>query len=106
MHGQGTLSIWFFIGVLLPAYGVLILGAGLYELQHRRRNIPWCWPICTRASGGARAADRGIGVFHPLFSEKKVMSQIATKSRHDVRTDRRQSRFFSGSSGAQRGREE
>jgi hypothetical protein len=26
------LSIWFFIGVLLFAYGILILGAGLYEL--------------------------------------------------------------------------
>jgi hypothetical protein len=25
------LSIWFFVGVLLLAYGVLILGAGLYE---------------------------------------------------------------------------
>jgi hypothetical protein len=25
------LSIWFFIGLLLSAYGVLILGSGLYE---------------------------------------------------------------------------
>lgn len=25
------LSIWFFIGVLLLAYGVLILGSGIYE---------------------------------------------------------------------------
>jgi hypothetical protein len=25
------LSIWFFIGLLLLAYGVLILGSGLYE---------------------------------------------------------------------------
>jgi len=32
MHGKGSLSIWFFIGALLTAYGVLILGAGLYEL--------------------------------------------------------------------------
>jgi hypothetical protein len=32
MHGPGFLSIWFFIGVLLTAYGVLILGAGIYEL--------------------------------------------------------------------------
>jgi hypothetical protein len=28
------LSIWFFIGVLLLAYGVLITGAGLYELSN------------------------------------------------------------------------
>ena len=32
MHRPGMLSIWFFIGVLLLAYGFLILGAGLYEL--------------------------------------------------------------------------
>lgn len=30
--GRGLISIWFFIGVLLTLYGVLILGAGLYEL--------------------------------------------------------------------------
>ena len=33
MHRPGMLSIWFFIGVLLLAYGVLILGAGLYGLS-------------------------------------------------------------------------
>lgn len=33
MHRPGMLSIWFFIGVLLLAYGILILGAGLYELS-------------------------------------------------------------------------
>lgn len=33
MHRPGMLSIWFFIGVLLLAYGVLICGAGLYELS-------------------------------------------------------------------------
>jgi hypothetical protein len=32
MHGPGFLSIWFFIGVLLTCYGVLITGAGLYDL--------------------------------------------------------------------------
>jgi hypothetical protein len=32
MHGPGFLSIWFFIGMLLTAYGLLILGAGIYEL--------------------------------------------------------------------------
>jgi hypothetical protein len=31
-RGHGRISIWFFIGVLLLLYGVLILGAGLYEL--------------------------------------------------------------------------
>lgn len=31
MHGHGSLSIWFFIGMLLTAYGVLILGSGIYN---------------------------------------------------------------------------
>jgi hypothetical protein len=28
------ISIWFFIGLLLSVYGVLILGAGIYGLVH------------------------------------------------------------------------
>ena len=32
MHRPGMLSIWFFIGALLLAYGILITGSGLYEL--------------------------------------------------------------------------
>jgi FtsH-binding integral membrane protein len=31
MHRSGMISIWFFIGLLLLAYGVLILGAAVYE---------------------------------------------------------------------------
>jgi hypothetical protein len=31
MHSSG-ISIWFFIGVLLTSYGVLIFGYGIYEL--------------------------------------------------------------------------
>ena len=34
MHRPGMLSIWFFIGILLLVYGILILGAGLYELAN------------------------------------------------------------------------
>ncbi len=32
MHDKNFISIWFFIGVLLTAYGVLITASGLYEL--------------------------------------------------------------------------
>jgi hypothetical protein len=32
MHGPGFISIWFFIGVLLAAYGFLITGSGIYGL--------------------------------------------------------------------------
>jgi FtsH-binding integral membrane protein len=28
------ISIWFFIGLILTLYGLLILGAGLYDLIH------------------------------------------------------------------------
>lgn len=31
MHGSG-IQIWFFIGVLLLIYGVMILGYGMYEM--------------------------------------------------------------------------
>ena len=31
--GRHFISIWFFIGLLLGVYGILILGAGLYELS-------------------------------------------------------------------------
>jgi hypothetical protein len=31
MERQGMVSIWFFIGALLLAYGILILGAALLE---------------------------------------------------------------------------
>jgi len=32
MRDLGLIPIWFFVGALLLIYGVLILGAGLYEL--------------------------------------------------------------------------
>jgi hypothetical protein len=32
MHRPGMVSIWFFVGILLLTYGVLITGAWLYEL--------------------------------------------------------------------------
>lgn len=32
MHGPGFISIWFFIGLLLTVYGVIIFATGLYEL--------------------------------------------------------------------------
>lgn len=35
MHShKKMIPIWFFIGVLLTAYGVLITGAGIYELWY------------------------------------------------------------------------
>jgi hypothetical protein len=34
MKISGSLSIWFFIGISLLVNGLLILGAGVYELVH------------------------------------------------------------------------
>ena len=34
MHRPGMLSIWFFIGMLLTAYGILILGSGIINYGH------------------------------------------------------------------------
>ncbi len=31
MHGKGFISIFFFIGVLLTAYGILITASGIYD---------------------------------------------------------------------------
>jgi FtsH-binding integral membrane protein len=40
MHGPGFISIWFFIGVLLTAYGLIITATGLYELVSPFPNPP------------------------------------------------------------------
>lgn len=34
MGKSGHISIWFFVGVLLIIYGVLVLGAGIYGLYY------------------------------------------------------------------------
>jgi hypothetical protein len=34
VEGKGLISIWFFIGVLLLVYGIIILGAGIYHAFH------------------------------------------------------------------------
>jgi hypothetical protein len=35
-----TMSIWFFAGIMLLAYGIVILAAGLWELGHPLANPP------------------------------------------------------------------
>jgi hypothetical protein len=36
----GTMSIWFFAGVMLLAYGVVIFLAGIWEISHPLPNPP------------------------------------------------------------------
>ena len=38
MHGKNFISIFFFIGVLLTAYGVLITASGIYDLFHPQEH--------------------------------------------------------------------
>jgi hypothetical protein len=45
---QGRISIWFFIGVLLLVYGVLILGAGI----HDRMDPPAQQPVLAELHAG------------------------------------------------------
>jgi FtsH-binding integral membrane protein len=41
MHGtHGGLSIWFFIGLLLTAYGLIIAATGLYEMTSPLEHPP------------------------------------------------------------------
>ena len=47
----GMISIWFFIGLLLLAYGILILGTGISGMVYAAAR--WCAPIFTPPSGGA-----------------------------------------------------
>ena len=51
------ISIWFFIGVLLLAYGVLIFGAGIYEWSSPPEH-PWCCAELHAGSLVGRPADR------------------------------------------------
>jgi hypothetical protein len=44
MHGSG-ISIWFFIGVLLTIYGVLICGYGIYELATGQHADVTLWQL-------------------------------------------------------------
>ncbi len=54
------ISIWFFIGALLTAYGALILGAGIYDMYFpssldvklRELHIQLWWGIALLALGG------------------------------------------------------
>jgi len=33
-HPSAALSIWFFVGILTLAYGVVLVGTGVYEFWH------------------------------------------------------------------------
>jgi H+/Cl- antiporter ClcA len=39
MHHRNLISIWFFIGVLVLVYGVIILAAALFNAPHEGREV-------------------------------------------------------------------
>lgn len=39
MHGRNLISIWFFIGLLVLAYGLVILAAGIFEGPGHRNVV-------------------------------------------------------------------
>jgi hypothetical protein len=64
MHGSGFISIWFFIGVLLTAYGILIFGTGLYELTAPPANPPVLFNLHASVWWGALLL--AIGLFYAV----------------------------------------
>ena len=40
MHKSGMISIWFFIGLLLVAYGLIITGAGIHDVMVPPEHAP------------------------------------------------------------------
>ena len=51
--GRGELlSIWFFVGVLMLAYGIVLFPYGAWESVRRPRACNRARTSCTRPSGG------------------------------------------------------
>jgi len=68
MHG--SLSIWFFIGVLLTCYGVLITGAGIYELYVPPAHPPVLANLHTGIWWGAILLVIGLFYFIKFYPKK------------------------------------
>ena len=42
---RGHTSIWFFSGILLLSYGILIMGTGIWDLSHPPAVEPVLWQL-------------------------------------------------------------
>ncbi|MBV8818936.1 MAG: hypothetical protein JO022_11310 [Acidobacteriaceae bacterium] len=71
MHGPGFISIWFFIGVLLTAYGVVITATGLYELASPPANPPVLASLHTSIWWGTVLLIIGLVYFVRFFPRKE-----------------------------------
>ena len=70
MHGPGFVSIWFFIGVLLTAYGVGITATGLYELASPPANPPVLYNLHASIWWGAILLILGLIYFFRFFPKR------------------------------------
>jgi hypothetical protein len=70
-----SFSIWWFAGVLLLAYGVVIFSTGIWELSHPLANPPVLSNLHAPIWWGAMLTVAGLGYvigFRPKSSVKKV----------------------------------
>jgi FtsH-binding integral membrane protein len=71
MHGEGFISIWFFIGTLLTAYGLLITATGLYELATPPANAPVLFNLHASIWWGLVLLIVGLVYFIKFFPKKR-----------------------------------
>ena len=69
-----TFSIWWFAGILLLAYGVVIFATGVWELNHPLANPPVLNNLHAPIWWGAMLAVAGLGYtigFRPRQTDNK-----------------------------------
>ena len=77
MHRQGMVSIWFFIGALLLIYGILITGAGIYELSNPPAHPVVHAELHAGIWWGASPADSGNLLFGEIPSRPELVPSRA-----------------------------
>lgn len=65
------ISIWFFCGVLLLAYGVVIFLAGIWELRYPLTNPPVLWNLHAGIWWGAFLAIAGLAYTLRFFPRRR-----------------------------------
>jgi len=70
MQGRETMSIWFFCGVMLLAYGAIICITGLWELSHPLLNPPALSGLHAPIWWGGALAVAGLGYTVKFFPRR------------------------------------
>jgi hypothetical protein len=69
--GREAMSIWFFCGVMLLAYGIVILATGLWELRVPLLHPPALASLHAPIWWGAGLAVAGLGYTLKFFPRKR-----------------------------------